>query len=138
MYPSPLADLGFVVLGVLYAFTVTSHLAVFPFCVLAVIVVVPPAFAVIFPFVSTVATFVLDDVHVIFLSVAFIGLVVTFKVAVFLLYISSVSFVLSNFIDVGYNPAFSFDNLKLTVCVDFCEYVESFSCATICKFLFQL
>ena len=62
--------------------TVSLQLAVLPFAVLAVIVVFPAFLAVIFPPDVTVATAVLEDVHVTVLFVVFDGAIVAISVNV--------------------------------------------------------
>ena len=95
-------DVGLTVKLVIAVVTVTVQLALFPFCVVAVIVVVPLAFAVTFPLWSTVATPVLLLFHVIpvFLF-ALLGCIVAFNFVVFVPLISNATLFLSNVIPVG-------------------------------------
>ena len=61
-------------------FTVTLHIAFLPFAVIAVIVALPSLTAVILPFLSTVAAFLLLLVNFIFFVTAVDGTRVVFKV----------------------------------------------------------
>ena len=61
-------------------FTVTLTVAFLPFAVLTVMVALPFPFATILPFLSTVATFLLEEDHVTVLSVVFVGFTVAFTV----------------------------------------------------------
>ena len=68
---------------VLGIFTVILQVAVFPFVVFAVIIVIPSLFASTFPIPSTVATFVFDELHVTTLLFAFVGLIVAINFVTF-------------------------------------------------------
>lgn len=93
-YPSPFLFFPLVLLGT-DKITFTLHCAVFPLVVLTVITASPGFIAVIFPVLLIVATLLFDVDHVNFV-VAFLGVIVAFKVLV--LPIANFTDVLSNFI----------------------------------------
>ena len=95
-------------------FTVILQVAFLPFFVVAVIVAVPFFFAVIFPFLFTVATLLLLVLHVMLLLLVFDGETVALTVSVFptprvALFLLSVTFDAS----VVYDAVLSTDNVFL-------------------------